>query len=240
MKSSIETHDAPASSLTTVTAAPLGAYLSNAMLRRGEPLLHQQCWCWGCDIRRAEGNLLLEYGFEKHRPPDDAEGSSAYRLDLSCFAPSLSAPALDVSHVEKRVRSVVLWGFGFFYADSRLGGIFIQRYKFTPKLTRAIELPMPLWKAAQLPAHDIPRTRHARQRALRLLVGACTFIEAYERWVLGVVGLAYRRRCLAEFKHTIHTPEETIAEWRRLREACAAMSDGEDDRDSGADAMNVG
>ncbi len=206
------------------------------MIRRGEPILHQQCWCWGCDIRRAEGNLLLEYGFEKHRPPDDADGSSAYRLDLATTnATHVGLP--NFTSAERPMLRIVLWGFGFFYSDSRLGGCFLQRYKFTPKLTDAIELSMPLWKAAQLPAHDIPRTRHARQRTLRLLTGAFTFIEAYERWVVGVAGLAYRRRCLAEFKHTVHTPEEAIAGWRRLREACAAMMDREEKYDSGADVM---
>ena len=51
--------------------------------RRGEAVLHQQCWCWGQDIRRVAGNLLLDNGFDKHRPLDGKEGSSAYRLNLS-------------------------------------------------------------------------------------------------------------------------------------------------------------
>ena len=29
--------------------------------------MEQQLWCWGRDVERPEGNLLMAYGFERHR-----------------------------------------------------------------------------------------------------------------------------------------------------------------------------
>jgi hypothetical protein len=56
--------------------------LPRELMNRGRTLLHQQCWLWGQDIRRAEGNLLLEYGFERKRPPEGANACSQYSLQL--------------------------------------------------------------------------------------------------------------------------------------------------------------
>ncbi len=51
--------------------------LPAAVRASGEALLDQQMWCWGCDVRRAEGNLLAEYGCTK-RPSPDPRFHSAY------------------------------------------------------------------------------------------------------------------------------------------------------------------
>lgn len=58
-------------------------------------LLDQQLWCFGCDIRRTAGNLLLEYGFERKRPPISQKGSSCYSLNW-------------------QGKQILLWGFGIF------------------------------------------------------------------------------------------------------------------------------
>ena len=52
--------------------------LSCALQRRGSALLNQQCWFWGQDVRRAEGNLLLELGFQRQRPPEEQQGCTQY------------------------------------------------------------------------------------------------------------------------------------------------------------------
>ena len=57
--------------------------ISGPRRRKGQELLHQQCWNWGRDIVRSEGNLLLEAGFLKRRPPGEEAGSSCYTLALS-------------------------------------------------------------------------------------------------------------------------------------------------------------
>lgn len=44
-------------------------------------LMEQQMWCWGCDVRRADGNLLMLYGAEK-RPSPEPRFHSAYTFYL--------------------------------------------------------------------------------------------------------------------------------------------------------------
>ena len=81
-------------------------------------LLSQEVWCWGRDILRPKGNYLLEVGFQRFEPPvSRKECSSVYSLKL----PS--------------ERVVVLRGFGVFYGDRQLGGIFLPRYEFRPLYT---------------------------------------------------------------------------------------------------------
>src|SRR5687768_12975270 len=56
---------------TAITAPAAPAFrLPKALEKQGEALLEQQMWCWGCDVRRQEGNLLLAYGCERRASPD--------------------------------------------------------------------------------------------------------------------------------------------------------------------------
>jgi len=82
--------------------------------RRGRRLLNQQCWLWGQDIKREEGNLLLEYGFERVRPPSLLPGPSQYTLSLD-----------EDLHIR-------LWGFGLYCGHSK--GIFINRFDLVPRV----------------------------------------------------------------------------------------------------------
>lgn len=43
-------------------------------------LFHQQCWCWGYDIRHDGPNYLLEFGFRYTPRPDNRRGSSRYSM----------------------------------------------------------------------------------------------------------------------------------------------------------------
>lgn len=181
--------------------------------RRGEALLHQQCWYWGCDIRRAEGNLLLEYGFEQFRPPDTERGSTAYRL--------------EVSNGDSSARRLTLWGFGLYYANERHGGgVFLRRYEFEPKLGSEVKLILPMWTIEQLsPELRVPRGREERSRALELVAEACALIERYEHWVTGVCGATYRRACAARFRRAAFRPDEVTAEWGAISDECRRRSD---------------
>ena len=77
--------------------------LSGDFKKRGAALLHQQCWCWGYDVRRqnADGraNLLVELGFERVPPPDGVHGATTYRLRQSDGL------------------TITLWGFGLCFGD---------------------------------------------------------------------------------------------------------------------------
>ena len=47
-------------------------------------LLSQQLWCFGQDIRRVEGNWLIEQGFQRTPPPrEQKDCASVYTLSLS-------------------------------------------------------------------------------------------------------------------------------------------------------------
>lgn len=97
-----------------------GPFFSAKLIKKGSRLLHTQCWFWGQDIRSPAGNLLVQYGFERFRPPEGVEGSSAYLLAL--------VPARETS-------CLILWGFGLFYRTEGAGGIFLDRFRFLPRWT---------------------------------------------------------------------------------------------------------
>lgn len=181
------------------------------LVKKGSRLLHAQCWFWGQDIRSPAGNLLLQYGFERFRPPDEAEGSSAYLLELvSAHAPS----------------RIVLWGFGLFYGINGAGGIFLDRFRFRPRSMPHHTLELPLWRKDQLPEASVPD-----EASLVIVARMCArlfaWIEAYERWIGGLMGAAHRARCLRSFPHATHTWAEHLQGWRELSAAVAKtlMSD---------------
>jgi hypothetical protein len=88
-------------------------YPLRVIQKSGRSLLHQQCWLWGQDIKRQQGNLLLQYGFHRIRPPKGDSGSSQYTLQVEG----------DI-HVR-------LWGFGIYFGAQQ--GIFLNRYCFIPR-----------------------------------------------------------------------------------------------------------
>ncbi len=54
---------------------------SRALISDAAGFLRQQMYFWGCDVRHAEGNLLLRYGMLRiERPAHQTEGSSRYRM----------------------------------------------------------------------------------------------------------------------------------------------------------------
>ena len=108
-------------------------YLSSAIARRGRALLHQQCWLWGQDIKRSEGNLLLVHGFKRVRPPDGLSGSSQYTLSLPGNL------------------NIRLWGFGIYFGSE--SGIFLNRYEFIPREARMADL----WQAREMTG--LPRAK---------------------------------------------------------------------------------
>ena len=179
--------------------------LRSASRRRGIALLNQQCWLWGRDTVRAEGNLLLDYGFSRRL--SDPEGTSSTQYTLICHGGEEAEQAV-----------VRLWGFGFFYGISgrtppRVGtGLFLNRFRFVPRMVAEIT------EFAQ--AHEMEKLHRAAD--LLLLPAALRWIARYERWVLGRCGLSYRQRCLATWKKTKLPPEEMAEAWLRLAQEIVA------------------
>jgi hypothetical protein len=175
-----------------------GLSLPESLRSHGVALLGQQCWCWGQDVRREAGNLLLAFGFERHRPPEGEKGASMYSL-TPCSG-----------------QQVVLWGFGFWYGAHALGGIYVNRFQFLPLATRCAELTPPIWNTEQMQALLKP---DCSESACLLLSTALFWIASYERWTQRVLGVAYREESLADYPQRILPAAEMPIAWERLAEA---------------------
>jgi hypothetical protein len=168
----------------------------------GLPLLDQQMWCWGCDVRRAGGNLLLEYGFTKRSAPD-TRFHSAYDLPL-CETCALT-----------------VWGWGLWLGHCELGSVFINRTRFQPRYTPLSYLLPNAWQLSELPTLGIPQTPEQRHDAYELLAIAFASIARYEQWIAENVPLSYRCSNLESFpqrkQHKGGIPVEEVAcIWQKL------------------------
>lgn len=165
---------------------PVRRFLPSTVRQRGCALLHQQCWLWGRDIKRDEGNLLLLHGFDRLRPPEGLSGSSQYNLRLG-------------SGLQIR-----LWGFGLFFGGEE--GIFVNRFDFTPREAQAAQC----WQGIEAMT-DLPRAGLGSS-----LPEALRWIGAYEAWVLQRLGTGYRRACLASWPAAVSTPALLPDAWLEL------------------------
>ncbi|MBA2395695.1 MAG: hypothetical protein H0V70_23450 [Ktedonobacteraceae bacterium] len=165
-------------------------------------LLHQQMWCWGYDIRHPEGNMLLRYTFTYQRPPDPSVGSSRYML------------------CDRQGQHIVLWGFGIWYAQTEVGGLFLQRYGFSPRLTCTIEPPASIWTPLHLPVLRVPITSEEGHTTLILLSSLLSWIGGYEQWVQENLGEDYRKWSLSGWPHRVIPPANIATMWQRLARDC--------------------
>ncbi|GIW05928.1 MAG: hypothetical protein KatS3mg060_0733 [Dehalococcoidia bacterium] len=181
-----------------MTFAASQAFARRTDRRLLETLINQQFWCWGQDIRRPAGNLLLAYGFARTRPPAGVLGSSCYRLT-------------------GRAYEVTLWGWGLLITTSA-GGIFLPRQGFAPRLVRE-PLAAPCWSPDGLP----PLTDDDDPALGRWFQTAAVWIADYELWVLQTAGLAYRRACVAGSPRSSFSlfPELVPALWRHAGDRVA-------------------
>ncbi len=170
----------------------------------GTRLLTQQCWNWGCDVRRPEGNLLLEAGFTRVRPPTGVTGNTLYALHPS--------PETQI----------ILWSFGIFFGQAASGGLLLNRFRFAPHSMDTPTLPLTIWTQEHLPPLHRPAAAD-RERLALLLAGLLDWISAYESTVLAEQGVAYREACLAQWsRRKLGVPAaELPARWAILRGDCA-------------------
>lgn len=173
-------------------AMPSGRHLIRGQqAKAGEALLHQQLWCFGADIRRCEGNLLLAYGFLRRRASQGEVGSSAY----------LHAAAGG---------SLALWGWGIWYGEPEAGSVFLRRYAFRPKWH-----PSPLCPDAHTPERlglwTAPRGSETTQ-VRALMAALCEAVADYERWVEHYAP-GWRRTVLREWDTPRVAAEATVAAW---------------------------
>jgi hypothetical protein len=182
--------------------APAHWRFPEQLVGQGTKLFTQQCWNWGCDVRRQAGNLLRAYGFRHQQRPTTEAGSSSYTL----------APAADVQ--------LRLWSFGLVW-HTPAGSLFLDRYRFAPRLLRMAELPPAVWRPEQL----LHRLGAEADRALiaDLLGATIRAIVDYEQWVFTQYGYPYRYDCLMQWsRRALALPVEALApSWDDFARACA-------------------
>ncbi len=165
-------------------------------------LLSQQIWCWGQDIERPAGNWLLELGFRRITPPENQRDcASIYQLELP------------------RGQRVVLRGFGVFFGDDRHGGIFIERFGFSPQFTDNSHLTVDPWSCDDLPPMTSPRDSQETIRCRLLLMGLIEWIVDYEWQVRERLGDSYRPESLQHWnngKRFYLAAEQVMSAWRQL------------------------
>lgn len=159
--------------------------------------MEQQVWCWGRDVEYADGNLLMEFGFQRYRDCETADRSTCYRLDC------------DQLHV-------ALWGFGMFFGFRELGGLFLDRFEFLPRWAPIESLALGIHWPDELPRFVRPQGRPQWQQARKLWHSSLLWIADYEAWVRSRVGLAYRRACIETWLRPFVRADKTAAAWRFL------------------------
>ena len=169
-------------------------------------LFDQQEWCWGQDVRRPEGNLLIRAGCERLPPPAGLRESSRYRLSWSAAC------------------RFYLHGHGVFVGDDLRGGIWLRRFDYRPQWTTASELPPDVWNPDGIADLHPPDQPGEMDGTLVLLSRLLNWIVHYEQDVLDHLGVAYRERCLAGFRRPQPVPPERIVElWQAVSAAAGAV-----------------
>ncbi len=172
-----------------------GLGLPDDVRKRATSLLAQQFWCFGCDIRRPEGNVLLAEGFVKHRSPESAAiTSSRY---TRCFEGS---------------RSIVLWGFGLAWIDNE-EVLFLPRHAMVP-LYGCCECDTGnVWVPEEFGSLRRPTSIGELLRSRGMLMDALQWIQTYETRVAATYGVAYRAASLAAWKRPACSAEQIVGEW---------------------------
>lgn len=175
--------------------------------REAANLLSQQIYCWGQDIKRPQGNWLLELGFTRSTPPSTRKDcSSVYTLPASPH------------------QRIVLRGFGVFIGDDQKGGVFFHRYGFSPLYTKRADLECPPWSNRDLPPLLAP-TANERSNCFGLVLDLIDWIREYEVQIVERLGVEYRRATLTAWNNGKRhcTPAEKMAvKWRMISLAVAS------------------
>ena len=165
--------------------------------RFGGRLMEQQVWCWGRDVEGPAGNLLMGFGFQRHRDHGTDVRSTCYRLDQ------------DESHIS-------LWAFGMFFGHRELGGLYLDRFDFCPRWAPVESVSLAIHWPDELPVFTRPQGRPQWQRARKLWKSLLAWIADYETWVHSTAGLDYRRECVETWLRPFVRAEKTPAAWRFL------------------------
>ncbi len=159
-------------------------------------LLDVQMWCFGQDIQHKAGNILLRLGFCQNRARDTKQ---------STHYTALSRTGGTVS----------LWGFGMHYGEPDHGGVFLQRYRFEPRLTNC-QQGDGIHDPKQLLANR-PTTVSQMRQLNHLLPNLLGWVAHYEHWIAETYGTKYREAVLqARQKKSLLAAKELPKAWETL------------------------
>jgi hypothetical protein len=165
-------------------------------------LMHQQCWCWGKDVQANE-NVLLRFGFTRHRAPTADGGQQVLPTRYELHTPTLH---------------LALWGFGLFVSIPNQPQAFISRHRrglFL--LARRLDISS-VHSDGDLLSHTLRPTSPAqRTAAARITAAVATWCESYERWIAQHLSPAYRQSTLQHWEHPIVTAADMPAAWHRAK-----------------------
>jgi hypothetical protein len=170
-------------------------------VRAADPcaLLHQQCYCFGADIRNASGNLLLSYGFERKRSTHASEQRSS-QYSLVCGDGSVLS----------------LFAFGFCCTGSDGRGAYVNRYRFEPIPIMLDLARRDAWSIDEAELLERAATDTARHAAGWWIAAGTRRIAEYEEHVLATMGVDYRRAVLASFDDPAIDPMLVPRAWRAI------------------------
>ena len=161
-------------------------------------LIDQQFWRWGCDVKHASGNLLVQFGFRRIPPPSsDSSKSSVYLLELDPYT------------------RITLRGSAVFYGNDDLGGLLIRRFDSQPYRT-------PLAHLEELPhtpdcLPPLERFNNADRHWRELASGLFRWIAQYEARIIGEYGTPYVEQTLKlRDKRPVVAVSASESEWLRL------------------------
>ncbi len=154
--------------------------LTTSLQRTAVPLLDQQMWCWGYDVRRTQGNLLVAYGAEK-RPAPDKRYHSAYRF------------------VADNCVVLNLWSWGIWLSHPQWGSLFVSRSRFRVIYSSEIIQIPDAWRARDLPPMTGAHDETEADNAANLLATAQNWIGGYEYWLCSQVEPDYREQILEKW-----------------------------------------
>jgi hypothetical protein len=176
---------------------------SNVSFRRwNSQLFDQQMWCFGRDIMRTQGNILLDLGMCQYRSNNPESNSTMY----TCA-------------VEPK-GMLFLWGFGVMYTEPGFGGVFLARYDFLPKWTPR-ESAMGVHRMEDLGTLLNPGTRIEISRMRHLLPQMTRWFARYEHYIVETYGIDYRDRCLEMRSQAPVVPAPKMArEWEQTAKKC--------------------
>jgi len=139
-------------------------------------LMDAQCWLWGQDIRRPDGNLLVAYGM--HRGQWEGDGHSTYYQKGD------------------RDSTVILWSGGMLLADVE-SSVVIPRHGLAPRLLPGFGTAPFGTGSASLDARNA--AEHVASTSLALdhprTVEAFRWMRDYEAWVACKAGDGWRALC---------------------------------------------